>query len=613
MWKQGSRSSALDRAQALLSAKRQGGGGAGSVQKSGDKTRAHVDDLGGSMKIRSVPLNTQTFLSDLSDLSSVSSAPEHGASTVGSATAWRTQDRSEEPTRDRRPPSSLGGGGSRFLKKAPPPATDSSQEPEPRYVTSSQRSSQNAALNRLAHIENRIRSRKQAQEQSKQGAEPPESVTSDLELPAQLSAQSSNDQILPGKRFLKKTTTHAVNRSNTAALSPREPNAGVRSRSRAADVFPLASLDRKTVRVVSGVSLESDEEDMKKLLGDSIDSLDSSFLKPGRPSSASKADKMLSKSSLKVHSTHPPAAVSPNPAPPCCPASPSHRSSPFRFTGQGQAHFSPSALSPSPSPPQISPSPPRRQDHSHRSGSPQRSFSSMSDRSQAMSLEELFHVRPNAKDPPSEISEVFSEDFKINEMTLDDLVPADPGFTEATPGREEKAKNSSFQQPQRLKQEDMLDYQSDFESESRTEPDNSASQVSEHLQAHGDEEEIVSEVMDKTEDSHVSHGKTEDDYSSTFSGTSPPHTSQTANESRTFNRSRDSRSSVSHVRRSRRRTSADKVFKDSAVQTQPDPLAHIGPAAGMSALGPAVGTVYTHPSPMVTHTLSADMVEGKVF
>lgn len=43
------------------------------------------------MKTRSAPPNTHTLLSDLSDLSSVSSAPEHGADTVGSATAGKTQ------------------------------------------------------------------------------------------------------------------------------------------------------------------------------------------------------------------------------------------------------------------------------------------------------------------------------------------------------------------------------------------------------------------------------------------------------------------------------------------------------------------------------------------
>lgn len=93
----------------------------------------------------------------------------------------------------------------------------------------------------------------------------------------QNSAQSSSDQSLRGKRFLKSSTAVALNNSNTAAAaaaatSPQGPDVGVRSRSRAADA---------TLRVVGGISLESDEEDMKKLLGDSLDSEDKSFLTPG--------------------------------------------------------------------------------------------------------------------------------------------------------------------------------------------------------------------------------------------------------------------------------------------------------------------------------------------
>lgn len=93
----------------------------------------------------------------------------------------------------------------------------------------------------------------------------------------QNSAQSSSDQSLRGKRFLKSSTAVALNNSNTAAAaaaatSPQGPDVRVRSRSRAADA---------TLRVVGGISLESDEEDMKKLLGDSLDSEDKSFLTPG--------------------------------------------------------------------------------------------------------------------------------------------------------------------------------------------------------------------------------------------------------------------------------------------------------------------------------------------
>lgn len=114
---------------------------------------------------------------------------------------------------------------------------------------------------------------------------------------------------------------------------------------------------------------------------------------------------MLSRSSRRIHSTPPPVSVRPssssNTAPPRSPASPPHRSSPFRFTGQAQARFSPSMLSPSP-PPSVSPSP-------HRAESPQRSLSSMSGHEEVLSLEELFPVGPGSEDPHSEMSLASSE------------------------------------------------------------------------------------------------------------------------------------------------------------------------------------------------------------
>lgn len=165
-----------------------------------------------------------------------------------------------------------------------------------RYVTSSQRSSQTAALSRLAQIESRIRSRKQVQEPksaenltSDLGISPPP-VAQSLEAPVQLSAQSSSDRSLRGKRFLKSKTDAAGNNSNTS-LEGRDVSA--RSRSRAAHVIgPSAGLEKRSVRVVRGVSLESDEEDMRKLLRDSMDSSDNSFFIPERPSSTRAADKV---------------------------------------------------------------------------------------------------------------------------------------------------------------------------------------------------------------------------------------------------------------------------------------------------------------------------------
>lgn len=118
--------------------------------------------MGGSVKARSSSPHTHALLSDVSDLSSVSSAPEPGVETLlGSAAASQgegpptqvnnfTMDFelmidfsgrectvffkvqfSHQPflCQDLRPQIPVGGGGSRFLKKAPPPAIHSSQSP----------------------------------------------------------------------------------------------------------------------------------------------------------------------------------------------------------------------------------------------------------------------------------------------------------------------------------------------------------------------------------------------------------------------------------------------------------------------------------------------------
>ncbi|KAF0042504.1 hypothetical protein F2P81_006036 [Scophthalmus maximus] len=332
------------------------------------------------MKTRSGPQKGHPVFSDLSDLSSVSPAPENGDDTVLSVKSLGREGGSTEGLRPQR--AMGGGGGSRFLKKAPPPATISSHSPvsrcqkqqmhEPRYVSSSQYGSKTAAMSRLNNRE----------------------------------------------------------AAAAAAGSPAGPDVGVRSMSRAAGAaLSLAGSETRSTRVVSAVSLESDEEDMRKLLGDSLDSTDGSVVKVGRPSSV--AHKMLGKGNQRVHFTPPPVSPSPpsNTAPPRSPASPSCRSSPFRFTGQIQAQFSPSVLSPAPSSPRVSPSPQRRLNSAGGAGSPQRSLSSLSGHSEVISLEELFPAGPGSAHLHSEMSSVSSEAlstsnpaaFVLNEMLKQQL------------------------------------------------------------------------------------------------------------------------------------------------------------------------------------------------
>ncbi|XP_047231184.1 uncharacterized protein C19orf44 homolog isoform X2 [Girardinichthys multiradiatus] len=600
MWKVSGRSSALDRAQALLSAKRSSGGdGGGSTRDSPTKTQ------GGSFRTRSVPPNSHTFFPDLSDLSSESSASEHGAEATGPANTQEDPERKGDSSKDLKPQSSVGEG-SRFLKKAPKPA-NSSHSPVSR--NRAQRGSQAPVLRRLAEIESHVRSRKQVLEQAKQATA---AALQNTEASVELSAQADSDQSQKKNHFLKQKTAGAVQRTNTASPDAANPaDVGVRSRSRASDpVVHSGGLERKPRRVMSGISLESDEEDMKKLIGDSVESLSmlGSVKMPHR--------------TLSSHSPSPPAAAcssSPsNVAPPRSPASPSRRSSPFRFTGQAHAQFSPSVLSPSPSPPHAHPSHPDRLGSSQNPDTLQRrSHSSSSSRDEVLSLEDVIPVKPASEDPHSHMSSVSSEDFKINVMTLDELIPASTGTASETPGRQNENKlvdpvpgsQSRHQRsPQEEMQEVVPDYHSDFDS------DSSARQISEHL-GHDDEDEaeVRSEVR-QVSWTDESHKNTNDDYSSIFSEPSCFSVRRTSNlgqRSESLSKSRTSmtRSSWSSSQYLRRRASTRRNFKEAAVQTQPDPLADSW-SAGVAPLDSTVSRMYMRPTAVVPHTDSAERLEA---
>ncbi|KAG7501767.1 hypothetical protein JOB18_006148 [Solea senegalensis] len=615
MWKRGGRSSALVRAEALLSAKRSSTGASESSPRSIDTTREHAGAVDKFMKTRYAPPNPHTLLSDLSVSSS---SAENGADTL---VPEKIQVHDGVPTKALRPQSSLEvgveagqGGGSRFLKKVPPPSTNNSQSPvrtsqtqpmsEPRYVSSSQHSSQTAVISRLAQIESRFRKFKQNQEPVTQGIPSPSPEPERRPV----SSQSSSEQSLKGKRFLKTKAAVAADNTNAAASgTPTGSGPGVGFRSRAAGAaLSSVGLEKKSLRVVSGVSLESDEEDMKKLLGDSVDSTDRSLFGPQRTLSVRTANK---------ENRSPPASVCPSPpsdrAPPRSPASPSSHSSPFRFTGHVRAQFSPSALSLSPSPPHVSPSPKRRQKSPP---SFQRSFSSMSGHKDVLSLEELFPAGRRSEDPDSDMSSVAFENFKMNVMTVDDLVPAAFEITDETPRKEIIRDDQRDHQLPRLRveEEEVLDYQSDFESEIRTEMDDSAKDVAEDLQ--GEETDVVSEVRKEAWSSDASSERMKNDYSSRFSDTDS-QTSGCSRTSESYGSSSRSSRSVSHSRRTphhqRRRSASSerKNVKDVAVQTQPDTVAYSW-STGTATFNPPSAPTFMTYTPPTAYTLSAERVEA---
>lgn len=169
--------------------------------------------------------------------------------------------------------------------------------PPVRYMSSLSSGSQPAALSRLSEIEKRVNSRRQAIVETQQATKSAPDLTSDLrasatavdtfrsaEAPEQLSAHSSSDQSHKNS-FLKKKAA-----GSAASADPIIPDGSGRSRTRATEPVGLKLKPGGGTR---GVSLDSDEEDMKKLLGDSMESTDYSSSGPKRSSPVKRLNKVF--------------------------------------------------------------------------------------------------------------------------------------------------------------------------------------------------------------------------------------------------------------------------------------------------------------------------------
>ncbi|XP_036067528.1 uncharacterized protein C19orf44 homolog isoform X2 [Oryzias melastigma] len=492
MWRRGGgRSAVLNRAEALLAGRSSG--------------------TQGSFKTASKPPNKQVSFHNLSDLSADSSADATGG-----------EENSEQDLR----PHSRFGGGSRFLKKAPPPKS-SSQSPvsrkqnllEPRSVPASQQESQ-------SKIPAEPRSSVQASENTVREASGASLLSiSTASATQQRPAQWNCEQSPGGSRFLRKKKI-GTGAAPAAALTT------------GADVgdTPLLDLESKPGRAERGVSVDSDEEYMRKLLGDSVDPSDSSLAEEGRRSPLKEPQKRTSST-------------------PSPPSSASHRRSPFRYSGQGQNHFNPSVSSPSTPLPEMTGDSPKAE-------SPRRLSSSSSECVEVLSVAEQLLRGSVSSEAQSKKSEV-SEDFHINIKNLDELIPA----STSQAGSQDQSKQSdpgSWGGHQQLSQEDeeVQDYQSDFHSYS------GGTRVSEEL---SEDEEAPSEIRSDSTESEVS------------SSLEPRrHASQT---------------SVRGSSKQRRiSSSSKKPLKDAAVQTQPDHLTHddasVPPSVAAIYLSAAAGRGY---------------------
>lgn len=200
------------------------------------------------------------------------------------------------------PTDALSSRSSQFVSKG----QLKQEQPPPPHL----RGSQTAALSRLADLESRIRGRKPAGQVLKPASDLMLSPAPSSPAPAAaaqplgpsaaaaaaqplgLSPPSSDEQSLKGKRFLKSNRASGVK-----AGQPAGPGVGMGPRPGAADgAQPSASTE---MRRLTGVSLESDEEDMKKLLGDSLDSVNSYFTRT-RPKSSKTAHKVPSYCTAQV-------------------------------------------------------------------------------------------------------------------------------------------------------------------------------------------------------------------------------------------------------------------------------------------------------------------------
>lgn len=163
------------------------------------------------------------------------------------------------------------GGGSRFLKKTSKDATEDRRPSAPsgtpagmdEYKVIPQRSSQSTALSRVALIENRIKNQKS------KGDDPIKDTPLSEPQETHLSVQSSSELSMTGSRFLKKVVSTPQEEKVPERTSGLNENKGRR------------------------VSLDSDEQDMRRLLGDSFSLSESSLQNAVRQKSPQPVKKVL--------------------------------------------------------------------------------------------------------------------------------------------------------------------------------------------------------------------------------------------------------------------------------------------------------------------------------
>ncbi|XP_078526726.1 uncharacterized protein C19orf44 homolog isoform X2 [Lissotriton helveticus] len=613
----GMRSSALARAQAQLSGQRI----PMAPKDTNDELQEYMNALNKKASVLKHKKPSAPGLSDLSDLS-----------TESSESPKKTKDNEAvKPLKD-------SVGQSRFLKKkqnVEEPALPSQARPniqndnKPRPSSNPVRPSttrSSAALRKLAELENKIRSRKLEAE--------PSDVDSDLRTSDErpFSARSGSDLSGRGNRFLKKTD-----------VDQRLPGAEIQGHKKV-NVGPP---NQRRTAAKSEVVLESEEEEIKRLIGSSVEFSDENDNWWKRPNSTPR--QMFG------------AKVKRTPSPPTkgSPRRSLHRTASFH--SQGSVHRGPSRLSSrTPSPPSkgtprhtrrtrsLSRSPMSSVRSSLNSNSTprfklmSRSRTPISGRSDIKSLDELFS-RASVIDSVASES---STDFKVNILSLDDLAPNiqldTPRELEKTQKKEKKLstraqKNKNIQSLEdtdiQLPTEDFVRFgkeatqDSDSASEIATETDNDM-EISEHLNIDstprtrirfsgpGDTSSLQGESTARTAYSDdfekSTHTAVTKDTDSEKTMSHPPsYSASSGTDSSSLTSKLPVHTSPLHPKKRRGEGKTKGAVKEVSVQTS-DPafIYHWSNLAGSAVLGPALGQAYIDPVPIANHVVSPDAVEA---
>ncbi|XP_058257389.1 uncharacterized protein C19orf44 homolog isoform X2 [Hemibagrus wyckioides] len=527
MWNRGGiRSSALERAKAQLSGQR--------VTNSGtlrDDQRKDVisTSFGKAMQSRQMPLH------GLSDLSSDAESEKQDYDAHPAKTVAHTAEPVEQ----------FGmGGGSRFLKRS---AKRASSPADMEFIP--QRGSQSMALSRLALIEDRIRNRTDRNLGRDTGAE----------LKSSVSVQSSSE-------------LSAADRSHFRNRKTSTPKGQEETERPHADIYKTSV--RSVSRIHKGMSMDSDEEDMRRLLGESFESPDGVKGMRQTETSPQQAVKTNRKSSKEIVQL-----------------TPEHKEKqPVQSAFTAQHH------KPTPSPPLSRKISTPSRPFSPRAGQTS-SLSSAPDHSEIRSLEELFPITSDHDDTQSERS-VLSDDFKLNVMTLDDLAPdtldtAGLIKTKSDANLQELGVSSAGEILNKPADEPVC-YESDFESEIQTEEAQSVDDISEHLSGVASERqtEPLSAKSNSDDDYTLSEKPSKSAsirYSRSESSLSHSRGSDTASYSR----------DTTHTHTNPQSPSVRRCKKDATVQTQ-----------DQAVLGLSVGMSYVDPTPVASHVISAEAVEA---